>query len=130
MGDNLVPNGLPTGCRNIPRLHGADPLLLGTRVRRQPRAPKGAPLRASGVELLSVAKQMAAMPRMSKTASRSERRCRTGDIGDGLRAEWVIEGLQGLLLQVEVSQIVVHEADEPNALVDFLDAELLSGQHG
>jgi hypothetical protein len=70
---------------------------------------------------------MAAMPRMSKTASRSERRCRTGD---GLRAEWVIEGLQGLLLQVEVSQIVVHEAGEPNALVDFLDAELLTSYAG
>lgn len=24
----------------------------------------------------------------------------------------------------------MHEADEPNALVDFPDAELLSGQHG
>jgi hypothetical protein len=33
--------------------------------------------------------------------------------------------LQGSLLQVEVSEIVVHEADEPNALVDFLDAESL-----
>jgi hypothetical protein len=26
--------------------------------------------------------------------------------------------------------MVVHEADEPNALVDFLDAESLAGQHG
>ena len=72
------------------------------------------------------------MPRMGRTASwsRSERRRRTGDIGDGLlRAEWVVEGLQGLLLQVEVSEIVMHEADEPNAVVDFLDAELLAGQH-
>jgi hypothetical protein len=24
----------------------------------------------------------------------------------------------------------VHEADEPNAFVDFLDSELLAGQHG
>jgi hypothetical protein len=24
----------------------------------------------------------------------------------------------------------VHEADEPNAAVDFLDAELLAGEHG
>jgi hypothetical protein len=31
---------------------------------------------------------------------------------------------------VEVSEIVVHEADEPNALVDFLDAESLTRQHG
>jgi hypothetical protein len=27
------------------------------------------------------------------------------------------------LLQVEVSGIIMHEADEPNAFVDFLDAE-------
>src|SRR5580692_3924189 len=64
-----------------------------------------------------------------KSASWSERRCRTGDIGNGRRAERVVEGLQGLLLQVEVSQIVMHEADEPNALVDFLDAKLLACQH-
>jgi hypothetical protein len=38
--------------------------------------------------------------------------------------------LQGLLLQVEVAKIVVHEACEPNALVDFLDAESLAGQDG
>jgi hypothetical protein len=43
------------------------------------------------------------------------------------RAERVVEGLQGFLLQVEVSEIVAHEADEPNALVDFLDAEPLTG---
>jgi len=36
--------------------------------------------------------------------------------------------LQGFLLEVEVSRIIVHEADEPNAVVDFLDAELLAGQ--
>jgi hypothetical protein len=38
--------------------------------------------------------------------------------------------LQGFLLQVEISKIIVHEADEPNALVDFLDTELLACQHG
>jgi hypothetical protein len=38
--------------------------------------------------------------------------------------------LQGFLLQVEISEIIVHEADEPNAVVDFLDAELLAGEHG
>jgi len=37
--------------------------------------------------------------------------------------------LQGFLLQVEISEITVHAADEPNALVDFLDAELLAGQY-
>jgi hypothetical protein len=32
--------------------------------------------------------------------------------------------------QVEVSEIIVHEADKPNAVVDLLDAEFLTGQHG
>src|SRR3546814_14759 len=30
--------------------------------------------------------------------------------------------------QVDVSQIVVHEADEPNAVVDLLDSEALAGE--
>ena len=34
--------------------------------------------------------------------------------------------MQGFLLQVEISDIV-HGADEPNAVVDFLDAEFLAG---
>jgi hypothetical protein len=38
--------------------------------------------------------------------------------------------LQGSLLQVDISQIIVDEADEPNSLVDFVDAEPLSGQDG
>jgi len=38
--------------------------------------------------------------------------------------------LQGFLLQVEISKIIVHEACEPNAIVDFLDAELLASQDG
>ncbi|WP_170991637.1 MULTISPECIES: hypothetical protein [Bradyrhizobium] len=37
--------------------------------------------------------------------------------------------MQGFLLQVEVSKIIVHEACEPNAVIDFLAAEL-AGQHG
>jgi len=38
--------------------------------------------------------------------------------------------LQGSLFQVDIAQIIVDEADEPNSLVDFLDAEALSGQDG
>ena len=41
-----------------------------------------------------------------------------------------VEGLQGFLLQVELSQFIMHEADEPNAVVDLLDAKLLFGQNG
>jgi hypothetical protein len=38
--------------------------------------------------------------------------------------------LQSPLFQVDISQIIVHEADEPNAVIDFLDSKLLSGQYG
>jgi hypothetical protein len=36
--------------------------------------------------------------------------------------------LQGLLLQVDVAKIVMHEAYDPDAVVDFLDADALAGQ--
>ena len=62
----------------------------------------------------------------------------TGHMGNRLyrrhrlqpRAERVVEGLQGFLLQVDISQVVVHEGDEPDAVIDLLDAEALSGEHG
>jgi hypothetical protein len=38
--------------------------------------------------------------------------------------------LQGFWLEVEVAGIIVHEADEPNAVVDLLDAWSLTSQHG
>jgi hypothetical protein len=61
-----------------------------------------------------------------------------GDIGNrSYLKTWVTtscrtgcRGLQGFLLQVEVSGIILHEAGEPNAVVGFLDAGLLTGQHG
>jgi hypothetical protein len=31
------------------------------------------------------------------------------------------------LLQVDIAQIVVHEADKPNAVVDLLEADELAG---
>jgi len=54
---------------------------------------------------------------------------RTGHMGDNLWAEWIVERLQGPLLQVDVAQIVIHEADEPDALVNLLDAERLTGKN-
>jgi hypothetical protein len=33
-----------------------------------------------------------------------------------------LSGVAGFLLQFEVSQIIMHEADEPKAVVEFLDA--------
>jgi hypothetical protein len=41
-----------------------------------------------------------------------------------------VDGLQGPLLEVDIAEIIVHEADEPNAVVDFPDAEFLTGEHG
>jgi len=38
--------------------------------------------------------------------------------------------LQGFLLQVEVPEIIAHEAREPNAVIAPLDAEFLAGQYG
>ena len=71
----------------------------------------------------------------ASTNSASTNNVRPGDMGNGTylrhgsqpRAERVVEGLQGFLLQVEVSKIIMHEADEPNAFVDLLDAEFLTG---
>ena len=34
--------------------------------------------------------------------------------------------MQGLLLQIDIAEIIVHEGDEPNALVDFSDSEPLT----
>ena len=36
--------------------------------------------------------------------------------------------MQDFLLQVDVAEIVVHEADDPNPLVDLLDANALTSQ--
>src|SRR5262245_12394338 len=97
-----------------------------------PRA-KGAPLRASGGDSESAAKQRTPCPRMAKSASRSGQSAEVGaetSVTGFFGPNGLSRGLQGLLLQVEVSEIVMHEADEPNAVVDFLDAELLAGQHG
>jgi hypothetical protein len=50
-------------------------------------------------------------------------------MGDN-RGEWVVEGLRGLLLQIDGAQIVVHEGDEPNAVIDLFEPEFLTGEHG
>jgi hypothetical protein len=50
-------------------------------------------------------------------------------MGDNLVPNGLSMGLQCFLLQVDIVEIVVDEADEPNAVVDFLDAESLTGQH-
>ena len=44
------------------------------------------------------------------------------------RTERVVDGFQGFLFQIEVSEIVVDEPCEPDAVVDFLDADALAGE--
>jgi len=40
-----------------------------------------------------------------------------------------LKGFQSAGLIVEIFEIVVHEADEPNAVVDLLDSKPLAGEH-
>ena len=44
--------------------------------------------------------------------------------------EGVVERLQGFLLQVYIAEIIIHKADEPDAVIDFFDADGLTGQAG
>lgn len=61
-----------------------------------------------------------------------------GDIGntlfrrDGLHihSERVVDCLQGSLFEVNVSEVIVHEGDEPDSFVDFFDSDPLTGEHG
>jgi hypothetical protein len=39
-----------------------------------------------------------------------------------------LEGLQSPFLQVDITQIVIHEADEPDAVFDFFDADGLASE--
>src|SRR5579872_4479194 len=36
--------------------------------------------------------------------------------------------VSGRTLQIDITEVVIHEADEPDAVVDFFDADGLSGQ--
>ena len=62
---------------------------------------------------------------------RQRSRVRPGDIGNTLyrrdrlhiRSERVVDGLQGSLLEVNVSEVIVHEGDEPDSVIDLLDSD-------
>ena len=43
--------------------------------------------------------------------------------------EGVVQGLQSFFLQINIAEIVIHKADQPNAVVDFFDADGLAGKH-
>ncbi len=47
---------------------------------------------------------------------------RPGDMGDSLVPNGLSIVCNVFLLQVDKSQVVVHKADQPDAVVDFLDA--------
>ena len=42
--------------------------------------------------------------------------------------EGVLQGLQGFFLQINIAKIVIHKADQPDAMVDFFDADGLAGE--
>jgi hypothetical protein len=39
-----------------------------------------------------------------------------------------VEGLQSFFLRIDITQVIIHEADEPDAIVDFLDSHRLTSQ--
>jgi len=51
-------------------------------------------------------------------------------MGDNLEPKGLSRGCKVLCSRSIYPKIVVHEADEPNALVDFLDPEALTGEDG
>src|SRR5215475_4048608 len=61
---------------------------------------------------------------------------RSGDIGNRtfrrhrlhFWPEGVLQGLQSFLLQIDIAKIVIHKTDQPDAVVDFFDADSLSGE--
>jgi len=45
-------------------------------------------------------------------------------------AEGVVEGLQGSGLQIDIAEIVAHEANDPNPVIGLFDADPLPGECG
>jgi len=50
-------------------------------------------------------------------------------MGNSFWAEWIFERFEHSRLQIEVTQIIIHKADEPDVVVHFLDADSLSGKN-
>ena len=40
----------------------------------------------------------------------------------------MVQGLQGLFLQIDITEIVVHKSHQPDAIVDLLNADSLTRQ--
>jgi hypothetical protein len=116
------------GAKTVPGAFMAWPLSLGARFRRQSLAPRGATL--AGVGGLTAQRGRARGGCHVENARKAPLLVRTGDNGDNLGTERVVERLQGPLLELDVAEIVVHEADEPNVIVDLLNAKRLTGERG
>ena len=43
-------------------------------------------------------------------------------------AKRVVERLQSFLLEIDVSEIIIHKTDKPNAFLDLFDADSLAGK--
>ena len=129
MGDNLVPNGL-SGLQRLAKGHPWPGHYGSARALAvNPRAPKARALVGfGGIDRSARPSKWRVMPRMQRSAL-SGTPVQTAcicDMSDNPRAERVIERLQRSLLQVDIAEIIIHEGDEPNAVVNFLDAERLT----
>ena len=51
-------------------------------------------------------------------------------MGDNPVPKGLSRGCRVFCSRSDEAEIVVHEADDPNAVVDLLDAEALTGEHG
>jgi hypothetical protein len=49
--------------------------------------------------------------------------------GEHFRTERVFEWFEHRSLQIEVAQIIIHKADQPDIVLHFLDADGLTGKH-
>ena len=47
-----------------------------------------------------------------------------------LRAERVVDWFSHTRIQIEVPRIIVHKADQPNIITNFLDADRMAGKDG
>ncbi len=53
---------------------------------------------------------------------------RTSYIGDTFGPKSVFKGLQSFFLQIDVAEIALHKADQPNTFFDLLDTDSLTSK--
>lgn len=45
-----------------------------------------------------------------------------------MRSERIVDGLQGFFFQIDIAEVIAHEADQPDAVFDLADADSLPGE--